>query len=212
MSTHYLIDAHTAILGDARILDVVEANGGQSNLNGGFVVRVPDYIAVKDPVGLLNPVNGLLPKKYAGLLAYYAGFQYVTWDDLLDTSGVDFTYPLLRGTFGDRVTTSLPPGGVFCSTLVGLSGIAPQQALVTWETFSVSLQGDAATRTMRAYTEEAAGGFTCQVSFDNGASFYAVQDGNVLNIPAIGQGTSFIIRFTNISVSPLYLGSWAVVY
>ena len=212
MSAHYLIEQHTASFSDARILDVTESADGRSLLNGGFVVRVPDYIAVRDPVGLTDPTTGLLAKKYAGILSYYAGFQQVTWDDMLDASGVNFTDPALLGTFGDRLTTSLPPSGTFVSVSVPLVGLAPAQAVVTWEVFSVETSGNPATRMTRQYKEEASSNLTCQVSFDGGAHFYTVQDGVVLNVPSIGQGTSFIVRLTNPTSNRLYIGGWAVVY
>ena len=209
--SHYLVDTHNPSFPSARIVDVVEAPAGTSPMNGGGVIRVPDYIQVQDP----SDTPDLITKKYAGLLAYYAGFSYITYDDFLDVAGIDLTAPLLRGIFGDRGAVSIfdvgSAGALFSTTSV-LSGAAPTQAIITWETYSVAVSDLALARLQRTYTEEPAGDLTCEVSFDNGVNWYTVIDGAVFSIPVIGQGTDFKIRFTNTVGSRRYLGSWAVIY
>lgn len=217
MSSYYLIDLHTNPLSSSRILDVAETTtlvGSSTPMNGGTIVRVPDYVGVKDPTN----VTTLLSQKYAGLLAYYAGFTYVTYDDLLDAADVDFTEPTLKGKFGDRNCIVLPPdfgviAGRFQSTVAALSGPAPSQAIITWEVYRVVLADPATDRAVLTYVEMPASSFTCNVTFNNGVTAYPATDGAVLNIPPIGQGTQFAIRLTNTSTTDdLYVGSWAVIY
>jgi len=209
--SHYLVDIHSPSFPMSRILDVVEAPMGTSPMNGGGVIRVPDYIQVQDPTNTMD----LVAKKYAGLLAYYAGFSYVTYDDFLDIAGIDLTAPLLRGIFGERGAVSIfevGSAGALFSTTSMLSGPAPTQAVITWETYSVAVSDLALARLQRTYTEEPASDLTCEVSFDNGVNWYTVSDGAVFNIPLIGQGTDFKIRFANTAGSRRYVGSWAVIY
>ena len=217
MSSYYLIDLHHDPFLASRILDVAETTtlvGSSTPMNGGTIVRVPDYVGLKDPAD----VSTLLTQKYAGLLAYYAGFTYVTHDDLLDAADVDFGEPTLKGKFGDRNAICLPPnfGGIagrFQSTVATLSGPAPSQAIITWEVYRVDLADPALDRAVLTYVEVPASNFTCDVTFDNGVHVYPATDGSVLNVPLGGQGTNFAIRLTNNSATDhLYVGSWAVIY
>jgi hypothetical protein len=210
MSANYLINIHANPLAGARILDVTEPTGGQSLLNGGQVIRVPDYISVQDPTN----VTDLITKKYQGLLAFYAGFSFITFDTLLDSTFIDFAYPNLKGSFGDRGAVWLPAGGELRTVMVPLAGAPPTQAIVTWEAYSVQYTDPKTDRVLRTYVEESTGpgNFTCQVSFDNGANFYSTTDGAILNIPVLGMGTSFILSLVNVSGQRLNIGSWAVVY
>ena len=210
MSAHYLVDIHANPLSGARILDVTEPTGGQSLMNGGHVIRVPDYISVQDPVDVAD----LVMKKYQGMLAYYAGFPYVTFDDLLDSAYIDFAYGGLKGSFGDRGAVWLPPGGELRTVSVPLSGLAPTHAVVTWEAFSTQYTDPSSGRALRTYVEESTGpgNFSCQVSFDGGTHFYPTTDGEVLSIPLAGQGLNFKLSLTNVSSQRLNIGSWAVVY
>lgn len=220
MSTHYLVDTHVtpfSAAGNPRILDVIEASGGTSPMVGGLTIRVPDYVPIQPPTTVFTPGTGLLARKYQGLLAYYAGFPYITYDDLTDLSGVNFASST-RGYFGNRGEVSIAPGGSFVSTVVTLSGTAPSQAIVTWEAYTVTtapLENQRDLRTARTYTEVPASTLDCVTSFNEGdpsVEYYGATDGNVLNIPAIGQGTSFSIRLSNPSSSRVWLGGWAVIY
>lgn len=214
MSTHYLMDLHSSVIGASRPLDVQEQGANPTLLNGGFVIRVPDYISVQNPID----ASDLTSKKSLGLLAYYAGFTYVTYDGLLDTADVDFTEPTLKGKFGERNNICLPPVGAappgrFQSTVAVLSGPAPSQVIVTWEVYRVVLADPALDRALLTYVEEPASSLTCEVTFDNWVNDYTATDGAVLNVPPIGQGTNFSIRLSNPSTTDhLYVGSWAVIY
>jgi hypothetical protein len=209
-TVHYLVDLFDAPVASAKINDVIAATTGVSEINGNFVVRVPGDVSVQNPTNLAE----LLTQKYAGLLAANAGFTEVIWDDLLDASHTDTAAPNVEGRFGDRGTIVINPGKVFQSTVISpIPGFAPSQAVVTWETFEYVDVDPRSDRIVRSY-----GGTwadlvsTCEVSFDNGVSFFAVTDGGVVNIPLVSQGTDFIIRITNTTAAPIHLGSWAVVY
>src|SRR5574343_1309488 len=209
-AVHYLVDLYDVPIASAKINDVIAATAGASAVNGNFVVRVPGDVSVHDPTDLTD----LLAQKYAGLLAANAGFTEVIWDDLLDAGHVDTAATNVEGRFGDRGTIVVNPGKVFQSTLISpIPGVAPAQAVVTWETFEYVDTDTPLGRITRTY-----GGTwadlvsTCEVSFDGGVSFFAVTDGGVVNIPLVSQGTNFIIRITNTTASPIHLGSWAVVY
>ena len=142
-------------------------------------------IRVPSGVQVVNPVNvtDLLTQKYQGLLAENAGMTRVTFDDLLDGSHLDPTASQL-GFFGQRGTISL------------------------------SDSDPSTDRLQRTYTELAStpSQLTCSVSFDGGVTFNTTTDSTILNIPLTSQGTSFIIRLTNVTSGRLYIGSWAIVY
>lgn len=218
MSTYYLIDPHTLAVTASPIIDVAESSVVGPNpstpMNGGFIVRVPDTIAVRDPAS----VPDLLTKKHLGLLPYFAGYTYVTYDDFLDATGVDFAAPGLKGSFGERNSIKLPPflagsGGLFQSSVVTLSGPAPTQVVVTWEAYRVDLTDLATDRSTLTYVEMPASDLVCNVTFDGGANFYTMTDGAIFPIPPAGQGTSFAIRLENPSTTEhLFVGSWSVVY
>jgi hypothetical protein len=211
-AVHYHVDLHEAVIASAKILDVVSTTSGLSELNGSFVVRVPGDVAIQSPATLAD----LLSQKYAGLLAAYAGFTEILWDDLLDPLHVDTVYPLFAGRVGDRSSIVLNPAATFQSTVFSpIPGAAPSQAVVLWEVYNCVDLDPRAGRLVRQYGGRFSDDVsTCEVSFDNGVSFYAVTDGGVVNIPPASQGTDFIIRITNTDPAsrPLYLGSWAVIY
>lgn len=211
MSTLYLVDIFGNPLSTARIIDV--RSGPEILMNGHFVVRVPDYISVVNPDNIIDLVN----KKHLGMLGFYAGYANITFDDLGDTTDVDLTAPSVGGVFGDRNIISILPGQRFQSLMTPLSGPAPSQAVITWETYSVGVSDIKTTRLAATYVEEPSSStnFLCSVSFDNGAHFYPALDGGLTNIPLIGQGTQFIIRLTNntgLAPRSLRVGAWAVLY
>jgi hypothetical protein len=208
--SHYLVDVHSNPLSGARVLDVTDPPDGRSLMNGGSIIFVPNYVSVQDPTGVAD----LITKKYQGLLAYYAGFGNIVYDDLLDTLGVDFGNPGLKGSFGDRGAITLPRTGFFSSLPVAL-GSPPAQAIITWDSYTTTCDTATTTdRTLRHYKEASSGpsNWTCQVSFDGGLHYYPTTDGAVLNIPVVGRGTSFVLHLTNISGDKLGLGSWALIY
>lgn len=209
MSQHYLIDLFGNPVSTARIIDVRDPTNLQTMMNGSFIIRVPSGVQVVNPVN----VTDLLTQKYQGLLAENAGMTRVTFDDLLDGSHLDPTASQL-GFFGQRGTISLSAGGLLQSVSTPLTGSAPTQALVTWEVFSVSDSDPSTDRLQRTYTELAStpSQLTCSVSFDGGVTFNTTTDSTILNIPLTSQGTSFIIRLTNVTSGRLYIGSWAIVY
>lgn len=205
MAAHYLVDQfHSPIL-NSSLIDVKNEPSGQSLVNGTFVVRVPDQVSVQNP----SDLNDLLNKKYAGLLASLAGFTVVVFDDLLDATGVSTANSSLV-KLGERSTVALGATGVFQSNTVALSG-APDQAVVTWETFTYTDADDKQDRLQRTYVEADPDDYTCDVSFDNGANFNSVTDGGVVSIPVPQQGTNFIIRFTNGGAAS-FIGSWALIF
>lgn len=208
MSTLYVVDMFGQPFSSAKILDV--RGGPNAVLNGGVIVRVPDYISVQDPAD----VTDLLTKKHQGMLAYYAGYTNVTYDDLMDLVNVDTAALNVAGNFGLRNNVSIAPLKLFRSSVVALTGPAPAQAVFTWETYSVQTSDPATGRVEQTYVEESSSvsTFMCSVSFDNGAHWYSTWDGALLNIPVVGQGTQFLIEFENMPGRPLRVGSWAVLY
>ncbi len=207
MATHYLLDAFTTPITSSRIIDVREPSNGQSVINGTFVVRIPDGVSVQKPTSF----SDLITKKYAGLLAFYT-FTHVTFDDLVDSTGAN-TGSSIKSQFGSRSSIAVFPSGTFQSTTAVLAS-TPAEAIITWETYSLTDSDDKSSRETRTYTEvpSSPSNITCQVSFDGGVTYNATTDGAVLTIPGASQGPNFIIKLTNASTGKLYLGSWAVIY
>jgi hypothetical protein len=210
---HYIIDLFGNPVANARILDMEEPANDQTLLNGSFIIRVPDGVAVSNPVS----VTDLLNQKYQGLLAENAGFLYITYDDLLDPTHVDPTSG--PGYFGQRSLISLAPGATFSSMINGgagtpLTGSAPTQALATWEVFTVSDTDPSGTVFQRTYTElpSVPAYATCQVSFNGGSTFHPTTDSTIINVLSADQGTAFIIQLTNVTTGRLFISSWALIY
>jgi len=210
MSTHYLVDLYGNPLNTSSIIDVREPTNLQTITNGTFIIRVPDGASVQKPANL----GDLITKKFAGLLAFYAGFTRITFDDLIDPSGIDTSAVGTLGTFGQRGSIQLYPGGVLTSVVTPLSGGTPAQVVVTWESFTLTSSDPKTDRFQRTYTEvpSSPSNVTCQVSFNGGGTFHTAVDGAVLNIPIPDQGTNFVIKLTNTSTGRLGIGSWAVIY
>lgn len=209
MGNHYLVDLYGNPLGSSKVIDTRTALNGQSFMNGTFVVRVPDGVSVTRPANLTD----LTTQKYAGLLAFYAGFTKITFDDLLDASAISVGSSS-KIFMGDRASIALLPGGILQSVVVPLTGGAPTVALTTWETFQVTATDVKTDRFQRTYVEvpSTPSNVTCSVSFDGGATFNSTTDASVLNIPIPDQGTNYVIRLTNASANKLFIGSWAVIY
>lgn len=211
MSLHYSIDLFGDIAGGlAPILDIIETPTGTSPLAGNFVVRVPEGLPVVKPLNL----GDLITKKYAAFLAFYTSFTRVAYDDLLNTVDLDLTAVGTAGMFGSRSSIRVNPAALVQSQTVVLGGGAPAQALITWETFTIT-QTDAANATIaRTYQEVPSDSahVTCQVSFNGGATWLSTLDSAVLNIPLADRGTNFKIKLTNAFGTALNIGSWALVY
>lgn len=211
MSTLYLVDMFANPVASAKILDV--RSGTSAPCNGNIVVRVPDSISVQNPTSVAD----LTTKKHAAMLAYYAGYANLAFDDLTDLLSVDLTAPGVMGSFGERNIVGIYPGGFFQTDPIALVGPAPTQAIITWETYSVTLTDPATGLVVTTYVEEpsSSANFLCSVSFNNGANYYPTTDGALLNIPVLGQGTQFILRLQNSTSAPsrpIRVGSWAAVY
>ena len=211
MAVHYLLDLFDNPVATAKLNDVHVAKDGRSLCVGNFIVRVPGDVQIDNP----RTVAELVTQKYQGLLAYYTGFQHITYDDLLDTSHVDITASV--GMFGSRSTIALSPGvGLFQSLPIPLplppGAPAPAQVLIVWETFTYEDTDPANARFQRTYVETSPDDITCQVNFQGLMPSLACADGEVLNVPIADRGTNLLVRFVNTTDSVVHLGSWAVIY
>lgn len=208
-STHYLIDAHTIPVSSS---DIQEAryNVTSSPVAGTFVIRVPDDKPLQSEPDTLGT---LLTQKYQAILAYYATFSTITYEDFTETPGVNTA--LSPGTHsGDRCTCKVNPSGVLRTNAQVIVG-TPSLCVVTWEAFRQVTTNPKTGRVTRAYEELAADdNFTVEISFNNGATWTAANDGGLLSIAAPDQGSNMILRFTNSSSPgiPVWLGSWAVLF
>ncbi len=211
MSAHYLVDIFSTPISTAPINDVRYPTDGQSVVNGNFVVLVPDNVSVQLPTDL----SDLITKKYAGLLASYAGFTTIVRDDLLDSTGIDFGSPnTTKGFFGERGSISLSVGGSLQSVVEPL-GSTPTQVVVTWELYyyveSNPIDGPIVHTFSELSTDSS--NATVQVSFNGGVTFTSVTDGFVLNIALADQGSDFVFQITNATPdSRIWVGSWSVIF
>jgi hypothetical protein len=209
MSALYLIERHAqpdSSIDNSDILDVQEST--QPLLPGRFVVKVPDGVPINKPTNL----GDLITKKAQGFLIFYAGFTRVTYDDLIDTSNVDFVNS--QGIVaGHRGCLVLEPGGTLQSLPTTLTSPAPEQAFVTWDTYQLIDSDPYNGMYSRQYNELPSdpAHVTCNVAFD-GATFNSTTDSALVNIQPFQAGTSFIIQLTNVTTSRLSIGSWAVIY
>lgn len=219
MSAHYLIDLFATPLTSSPIVDVRYPLDGQTPVGGQFVVRVPDGVAINPPP---TDLSDLITKKHLGLLAFYAGFTNIAFDDLLDSSGIDpvASTGILGGqrgspTLSPLVAWSGPPVGIFQTVTVPLTGPAPSFIVPVWELWEAVDTDPSTDRFSRDYSELPATAtyVTGEVSFDGGLTYTAATSGSVLFIPGPSQGTNFILRLTNVHASKrVRIGSWALVY
>ena len=213
MSTHYLVDTFSASLPTARIVDVLTSTTGASQAQVGHIIRIPDEVSVQNPTNL----GDLLTKKYLGMLAAYAGYSYITYDDMLDPAGIDLAaVPAAsrKCALGGRGSVSFEPSSIIQTTMVSLAA-TPSQAYILFELYQWTYNDAATALLTRTYQEidHNPTDIVAEVTFDNGIHWYAVTDGVILNVPLAGQGTEFMLRLTaTASASKTWLGSWAVIY
>lgn len=210
MSAHYLIDLFGSPFSSAPVIDVRSPPNGQTSVAGALVVRVPDSVQVIRPTGLAD----LLTKKYQGILASHAGFARMVYDDLLDATGLDLTAAGTSGLFGNRGSIFLLPGGKMTTTATTLTAPAFSQALLTWDSYTLTQTDDRSTVADQVYTEvpSSPSAITCEVSVNAGTTFHQVYDGVPFPIPLADQGLSLVVRFHNVGATRLGIGSWAFVY
>jgi len=217
MSTHFLVDAFSAPVSSAPIIGVDTPESNQTLLNGAFIVRVPNNVALIDPSTLtpIPPTNcgDLITKKYEGLLLAFPGFTHCVYDDLLDTSGINLSAGSAFGTFGQRSTIALNPGGILTSNVQTIAS-TPGSFLFTWEVFTTVDSDPESARFTRNYNElpTTSTYATAQLSFNNGSNYTAAVDSAATNIPGGIQGNQFIVQITNASGSRLHIGSWACLF
>ncbi len=213
MSTLYIFDAHTNPISGSD-LNEVRYNANSAPLTGHFVVRAPtDMPLAAEQQNLAN----LLTEKYAAVLAYFSTFANIVYEDFTTTPGVD-TANSPGSSVGVRCTTKLGRrvsgvGGVLQTNMTVLGG-APSVVSVTWEAFQVGTTNPVNGRLTQQFQELASSNLTVEVSFNNGATWTAVTDRAIQNIAVPDQGTDLVLRFTNASspMSPVWLGSWAVLF
>jgi hypothetical protein len=222
MSSHYLIDLFSTVatvappssppFEGAPIIAVDNSPSGQTLVNGAFVVRVPNNAALIDPVTLQPSIpqnlGDLLAKKYTGLLSAFAGYPYITFNDMLSTTGVTVT----SGGLGDRGSIWINPGGTLTSTATLTE--APTNGVFTWEVFSYIDSDPSGGRYSRMYNEipTSPGNTTAQVSFNNGVTYLPISDSMDFSIPSADQGMNFSVQITNNTPSKLFVGSWALIF
>jgi len=215
VSTHYLVDPFTA--SSHPIIDVTTPKNGTTDSTGGVLIRVPDGIAIhgSPPGSPVTNLAALLAAKEAGLLAHYAGFSTIKFDECLTAGKVDLSKSARVLLGAGLAHPCILSEGNLVTTVVSLPA-APSVCVVTWEVYSCEDNDPRTGRFSRVYAEQPSGLLTCEASF-KAASSTPTLNGAVLNIPAAAQGTQLTLKFTNSLVTNpaatrLYLGSWAVIY
>ena len=208
MSTFYLLDQHANPVSSATIRDVSYPEDGRVLMNGSFVVRVEDGLAVRKPTTMAD----LLTQKHASYLAITPGYTAVAFDDLLDSTGIDVANST-KVTLGERGQVSLYPTGSI-RTIAATLGSTPTQAVLYYEVYEVEDADPAAGRMTRTYHELTPSLYTtAQVSFNGWATQMSATNGGLLNIAVPDEGTSFILKITNTDPSKrIRLGSWTLCY
>lgn len=212
MSTHYVIDGLTSPSSSSDLHEVRYGVTSSQLAPGNFIYRIPDGPTLSAPP---TDIADLRTKKYQALLAYYAGFTTIVYDDMVDPASYDATNSP-GATSGSRMTVRVHrPSGVFRTAATPIGVSAPSQFLCTWEVFQNTYTDPLTGRASRVYTEAALSNLTCAVSFNGGTSFTAAGAGALVNIAGGDQGTSLVVRFTNSNGTAGQshgLGSWAVLF
>ncbi len=218
MSSLYVIDYHTATFANSKIVDVLVGGSAPVQYPGGCIVNVPDYLTVRDPVGLYTAQTGLITQKATAMLAAYPGFTRIATDDLLDITDLNLVAAgayTPKGAFGDRGKCRLRATQTVRTVMQTLTAPAPSTCVIVWEAFETTRTTSTSTsQTALTYTERSPSDLTCNVSFDNGGSWLTATSGGVLTVPVINQGTQLILEFTGTGSlsTPRGLGGWAVIY
>lgn len=207
MSSHYLIDAHTipVLSGD---INEARYNVTESPIVGSYVVRVSDDMPLDQEQSNLT---NLLSEKYDAMLTFYATFSNIVYEDFTDTPSVNVGSSVGVHS-GLRATTKVGASTGVLRTNASVLGAPPGLVVVLWEAFRVVTTNPKTGRCTRSYQEMASTSFTVAVSFNNGSTWTAANDGGLLSIAAPDQGTNLVLRFTNATAEPVWLGSWAVLF
>lgn len=168
------------------------------------------------PYGLSLPLTSpptsradLLSKKHSGYLNSHPGFSNIVFDDCLDATGWDLTYPPTHGYFGERGSIRID---VAQTVIVPLAS-SPPQVVLNYDPFSVIDADPATGLCQRTYQEEPTTVFSVQASFDAGATFNPLLAGVVESIPLANQGNALILRFTSsLPTIRRGLAGWSLVY
>jgi hypothetical protein len=218
-TTYYTVNTLASSLSTARdIVDVAAVDEGEAFAPMGLAVRIPQGVSIQ---GKPKVLSTLLTAKYAGILAAYQGYTRIAMDPCLSPSQA-LPYPgLSTGNCSNYVSGTgavnhlLLPGGVLVFQTLTLA--APVESLImTWETYGTEVSESFGTLNTpgalnRFYVPKLDSTLQCRVSF--GAGYFTVpSSGAVVNVAPNLQGTTLVVRFENLSQSPAYLGSWALVY
>lgn len=209
MSLLYLIDAHTTVLANSPINDVIQADFGETvNVTGNFVVNIPSGVVLEDAAPSLS---SLLTQKYAAVFSRYPGFAEIVYDDMLDDSGIDDAGSV-GITTGSRGSNSLLANGSEMLTQAVNLGSAPTDCIFTWEVFQYTVSNPSDGPGKREYQEVDPASITVELSFDNGSTFTEITEGVYFSIPLGAQGSQFVAKFSNASSNRYWIGSWALMY
>lgn len=209
MSTLYMFDAHANPVANAKLTEA-RYNATECHGTGFFVVPVSETMALtSEPTSL----SSCLAAKYAAMLAYYATYASIAYEDFTAAPGVNYgsSSNLVVGQRGCTKLLPTPSAGVYRSSTVALGG-TPSTAVVLWDLHLMSDQNTPTAPMERIWQTRPASDATFEVSFNNGATWIVATSGGLMNISGPDQGSNLVVRITNTQPTPCWLSSWAVLY
>ena len=214
MGTLYLIDGHNPTLASSAIKDTYILTSGSRELRGSFPVNLPFDVPLNGATPTI--VSDLVTQKYAGLLSMYPGYTHILYDEQLDGTGWDTTAIATFGTactVGSRKTTKLIHAGGFpMHSLTTTLATTPTNYILRYELFTYQDNDTTTAPYQRFYAEttDTAAQVLVYVSFNG--NFQLATNGVASAIGSADQGNSFQLRFQKTSTSPVWIGSWALIY
>lgn len=226
---------------DVRYPPIQNTETFDTDATNGFILNIPsglDFDPLRVGGGGIFPVqawSSIVAEKHAAIMAQYAGFGNVIFDDMEDGSGFNTASNFQGVILGGRGTMSLGPdgSGAQVRTLTVPLGFPPSEVALWAEAFVyVEVLGAASGSQgyanpvqfypfKRYYRSLDSGGsqyLRYDLSFNNGATFINdITPGPILNVPLVDQGTNFILRIVRKAgvgapTGRIFFGGWALVY
>lgn len=235
---HYMFDMRGATIATLTPINVSmpkRQSAGQfdSEATNGFILNIGDGLDFSPAQVAAQTWSALTTEKHLAILQQFPGFANIIFDDNEDAAAFDMATAAGviaggRGTFSIGDTGS---GSTITTNGIALSGGAPSQGALWFESFMYVPTVGAAGGTAAGYSDSKAGRFKrvfrpfensstflqFDVSFNNGGTYINnVLPKTLFNIPGADQGTTFKLRITRKVVgSPtgrVGIGGWALVY
>ena len=213
MTLHYTVNTFSTA---KDVVDVTQLGAAEEFAPMGLAVRVPDGVSIR---GKPKTLTELLDSKKQGILEAYSGYASVLMDPCLSVTatatspGVNTSasYGYMPGSgFSNHLLLSSTTGMITTQQYTLTATAPPASFVVLWEAYTISTV-EVNGQYFRRYLQRDPSVLDCTISFDGDT--VSAYSGAVVNIlDPSKRGYDVVLRFENVSLYDIYLGSWALVY